>query len=175
MLELLILLLVFFLWLFINWRNKQTWGNGAPYEGTPPDVVARALKIAKVGPGDVFYDLGSGDGRFVLAAALQGARAVGVEIDPLRILYSRIWLALFGVSRKAKIIKGDLFSVNLSDATVVNTYLLPETHSKLRIKLKEELRPGTKVIALGFEYPRWKPEKIDPRGPIYGPIYLYRI
>lgn len=161
--------------IFYVWWKLHTTDAGAPYEGMSPDVVARVMGMAEVGKKDVFYDLGSGDGRVVIAAALRGAKAFGVEIDRLRVLYSRLWLKILRLDKRAKIIHKDVFKSKISDATVVCTYLLPETHEKLKKKLKKELKKGTKVVAVGFRYKDWKHKKIDPRGGNYGPIYLYKI
>jgi predicted RNA methylase len=160
--------------LFYYWWLRHTWNVGAPYEGMPPDVVSRVLKIAEVGPKDVFYELGSGDGRVVIAAAMKGAKCIGIEIDKLRALYSKVWLKILRL-HNAKIIIGDVFKTDISKATVVCTYLLPETHDKLRDKLIKELKKGTKVVAVGFKMEDWKPVKTEPRGPVYGPICLYKI
>lgn len=156
--------------LYLRWAQNT---KDAPYVPMNVDVVERVMRIAKIGPGDVFYDLGSGDGRLVIAAALHGAKAYGVELDKLRAFYSNFWIKLLRLSKNAKVINDNLFNVDLSKATVVNTYLLPETHEKLKQKLIKELKKGTKVTAVGFEYKDWKKVKIDPRGTIYGPIYLY--
>lgn len=137
------------------------------------DVVARVMKLGEVGPGKKFYDLGSGDGRLVIAAAMLGAEAVGVEIDAIRVLYSRLWLKVLGI-KNARIIKGNLFDQDLSSADIVSLYLLEETNEKLKPKLEEELKPGTPVVATGFPIPGWKPIKVDPHGPVYGPIYFYK-
>ena len=160
--------------LYKQW-NRYTWNSGAPWEGMPPDVVARVVEFAGVGKKDVFYELGSGDGRVVIAAAMNGAKAYGVEIDLLRAVYSRFWVWLMRLNKKASIIHKNLFDVNLSKATVICCYLLPETHEKLKKKFKKELKKGTKVVAVGFEIEGWKPVAIEPRGPVYGPIFLYKI
>lgn len=173
-LNLLVIGALVFGFFFYLWWKLHTTDDGAPYEGMSPDVVSRAMKMSGTGRGDVFYDLGSGDGRVVIAAALRGANAYGVEIDRLRVLYSRLWLKLLGLDKKAKIIRGDIFKTKISKATVVCTYLLPETHSKLKKKLKKELKKGTKVVAVGFEYKGWEHQKIDTRGGNYGPILLYK-
>jgi predicted RNA methylase len=131
--------------------------------------------LRKLVRSDVFYDLGSGDGRLVIAAAMRGAHAWGIEADRLRVFYSRIWISALRLSKKAKIINGNLFKTNISDATVVCAYLLPETHEKLKRKLKSELKKGTRVVAVAFEFKGWKIEKFDQRGTIYGPIMLYKI
>lgn len=161
--------------IFYRWWRLHTQDAGAPYEGMDPGVVSRVMSIAHVGPKDVFYDLGSGDGRLVIAAAMLGAKAYGVEIDRLRALYSKLWLKVLRLDKRAKIIHGDVFKAKVSDATVVCTYLLPETHDKLKKKLKKELKKGTKIVAVGFEYKGWKSEKFHPKGGHYGPIYLYKI
>lgn len=152
----------------------KTWKHGAPYQGMDPDVVERLMEVAKVKKGEVFYELGSGDGRVVISAALRGAKVVGIEIDLLRVLYSRLWIYLLRLHKNATIIHGDLFKVNLSNADVVCLYLLPETCKKLEQKLILELRKGTRVVSVGFEMPDWRPVHIEPRGTVYGPIYLYQ-
>ena len=152
----------------------QTTKTGAPFVPMEPDVVERVINLAQIKPGEVFYDLGSGDGRLVIAAAMRGARAYGVEIDFLRVWYSRAWLKLLRF-KNAQIIRKNIFEVDLSGADVVCLYLLQETNEKIQAKLKKELKPGTRVVSVAFTFPGWKPVKVDPRGTVYGPIYLYRI
>lgn len=152
----------------------QTTKTGAPFVPMEPDVVERVVNLAQIKQGEIFYDLGSGDGRLVIAAAMRGARAYGVEIDFLRVWYSRAWLKLLRL-KKAQIIRKNIFKVDLSGADVVCLYLLQETNEKIQAKLEKELRPGTRVVSLAFEFPNWKPVFIEPRGNIYGPIYLYKI
>lgn len=163
------------IYLFGRWWKEHTWEDGAPFEGMDADVIERALKLAEVGEKDIFFDLGSGDGRVVIAAAMRGAKAYGVELDRLRVLNSRIWVKLFRLDKRVEIIRKSFYKVNLSKATVVCSFTLPETNEKLKKKLKKELKKGTKVISVGFEFKDWKPTKIDPRGPAYGPLYLYKI
>ncbi|MBI2405934.1 SAM-dependent methyltransferase [Candidatus Microgenomates bacterium] len=165
----LMLLALFFLLPYLRSGAKF----GAPFVPMEREVVSRVMKLAEVGPGKTFYDLGSGDGRLVIAAALRGARAIGVEIDGIRVLYSRFWLKILGL-HSAKIVKGNLFEQDLQDADIVSLYLLEGTNEKLKPKLEKELKPGALVVATGFKIPGWKPIKVDPRGPVYGPIYLYR-
>lgn len=160
---------------FLLYYSWLTHTRDAPFVPMEADVAERVMKLAEVGPGEVFYDLGSGDGRLVIAAALHSAKARGVEIDRLRVLYSRFWIWLLRLGDKAKIIHADIFKTDISEATIVCTYLLPKTHQRLKEKLKKELTPGTKVVAVGFEYEDWKSIKVDPRGTIYGPIMLYMI
>lgn len=153
----------------------RTGKDGAPYVAMEPEVVNRVMKICQVKPSDVFYDLGSGDGRLVIAAALRGARAFGIEIDFLRVWYSRIWIWLLRLSKNARIIQKNIFEVDLSNADIVCLYLLQKTNEKIQSKLEKELKKGTRIVSVAFTFPRWEPEKIDQKGTIYGPIHLYRI
>jgi hypothetical protein len=167
-----ILISVFILFQLI-YRRNQTSSYGAPFVPLTPDVVNTVMEIADIKNNDVFYDLGSGDGRLVIAAALRGARAYGVEIDKYRVWYSRVWITLLGLSKNATIIQTNIFDVDLSGADIVTAYLLQETNDKLEPKLDRELKKGTRVIGIAFNFPSWKPKKVDPRGPVYGPVYLY--
>lgn len=147
---------------------------GAPFVPMDKEAVNRVMKLGEVGPGKKFYDLGSGDGRLVIAAALRGADAVGIEIDKIRVFYSNLWIKLLRLGDKAKIIRGNIFDHDYSDADIINLYLLEETNDKLRPKLEKELRPGTVIVATAFKVNGWKPEKVDLRGTVYGPIYVYK-
>jgi SAM-dependent methyltransferase len=130
------------------------------YVATPLDVVDAMLKVANVKPTDVVYDLGCGDGRIVITAAQEyGARGVGVDIDPQRIKEATANAQLAGVSDKVRFIQADLFEATISEATVVTLYLLPSLNEKLRPKLMNELKPGTRVVSHAFEIGDWKPEK----------------
>lgn len=172
-----VILFIIFIILALSWLPYilSTGKHGAPYVGMEPEVVQRVMEIAEVGPNDVFYELGSGDGRLVTAAALRGAKAVGIEIDKLRVFYSRLWLKILRLTSHAQIWQQNIFDTNLSPATVICTYLLPETNAKLEEKLKRELKKGSRVVVVSFPFPNWQPEKVDPRGTIYGPIYFYRV
>ena len=131
------------------------------YVPTPEAVVDRMLTMAKVGPGDVVYDLGCGDGRIVIAAAKLGARAVGVDIDPERIREARANVARAGVEDRVELRQGDLFEVDVSPATVVTLYLLESLNLKLRPKLQRELRPGARIVSQSFSMGDWKPAAQD--------------
>lgn len=172
--ELLALVLLIFLIVFWGPRVMRTTKDGAPFVPMEPEVVERVMKLAKVGKGDVFYELGSGDGRLVIAAAMRGAEAYGVEIDRLRVWYSRVWIFLLRL-KNAKIIHGDIFKTDLSKATVVCLYLLQETNERLQEKLERELKNGTRVVSVAFTFPDWEPVKVEPRGAIFGPISLYSV
>jgi SAM-dependent methyltransferase len=132
-----------------------------PYVPSPEGVVAKMLDLADVDSKDVVYDLGCGDGRIVIAAAKQGARGVGVDIDPDRIKESNENAREAGVDKRVKFIRQNLFDTALHEATVVTLYLLPGVNMKLRPKLLAELRPGTKVVSHSFDMGDWKPVKTE--------------
>lgn len=129
---------------------------------TPPEVVQAMMKVAKVGKGDVIYDLGSGDGRIVIAAVKDfGAiRGTGIDIDPQRIKEANANAQKAGVTDRVKFLNQDLFETNFSDATVISLYLLPSLNQKLKPKLFKELKPGTRIVSHAFDMgDDWKPEQ----------------
>lgn len=129
-----------------------------PYVPTPQSVVDKMLEIADIGPGDVLYDLGSGDGHIVITAAKQyDARGVGIDIDPERISEARQNAEEAGVSDRVTFKEGDLFDADLRDADAVTLYLLPSVNLRLRPKLLEELRAGTPVVSHAFDMGDWEP------------------
>lgn len=137
------------------------------YVPTPPDVVAAMLKTANVGKSDIVYDLGSGDGRIVIAAVKDfgASRATGIDIDPQRIKEANENAKAAGVTDRVRFLNQDLFTTNFSDATVVTMYLLPTLNLKLRPKLLAELKPGTRIVSHAFDMGDWKPEKeLDVNG-----------
>ena len=141
---------------------------------TPDATVAGMLELAGVGPGDVVYDLGSGDGRIPIAAARQhGARGVGVDIDPQRIAEARANARAAGVEDRVSFIEGDLFEADISDASVVTLYLLPELNEKVMPKLLAELRPGTRIVSHAFDMGDWRPEETRNVGGTT--VYLWRV
>ncbi|MBZ5513796.1 MAG: class I SAM-dependent methyltransferase [Acidobacteriia bacterium] len=132
-----------------------------PFVPTPPLVVEKMLELAAVGPDDIVYDLGSGDGRIVIAAAQKfGARAVGVEIR------SELWkesseaIARLGLEKRVRILHDDMFAVELGPATVVTLYQLTDVNDRLRPLLEKKLRPGTRVVANDFPIPGWTPQEV---------------
>lgn len=169
-----ILLITLFLIIKKSQERDRTSPDGAPWVPLEPFVIQNIIDMAKIKKGNVFYDLGSGDGRVVIAAAIAGAKAYGIEIDPFRVLYSRICIFLFGLSKQAKIIHKNIFDVNLSNADIIHTYLLQETNDKLFPKFEKELKENTTIVSSAFNYPKLKPILINPNGPIYGPLYLYK-
>jgi ribosomal protein L11 methylase PrmA len=119
---------------------------------TPQEVVDAMLKMAKVGPNDVIYDLGSGDGRIpITAARTYKARGVGIDIDPQRIREATENLKSAGVGDRVRFLNQDLFTTDISDATVVTLYLLPSLNLKVLPKLNKELKPGTRVVSHAFD------------------------
>lgn len=129
-----------------------------PYVTTPYPVVAAMLDLAEVGPQDHLIDLGSGDGRIVIAAAERGARGLGVEIDPGLVARANGYARGAGVEGRARFIRQDLFQTPLREASVVTLYLLPEINLRLRPRLLTELRPGTRVVAHAFGMGDWRPD-----------------
>ncbi|RCJ26777.1 RNA methyltransferase [Nostoc minutum NIES-26] len=131
-----------------------------PYVPTPQPVVDAMLKVAKVNKNDILYDLGSGDGRIVVTAAQKyGTRGTGIDIDPQRIKEANENAQKVGVTDRVKFVQQDLFNTNLSDATVVTLYLLPDINLKLRPKLFKELKPGTRIVSHAFDMGDWKPQQ----------------
>ena len=148
-----------------------------PFLVTPPDVVDRMLRLARVGPDDVVYDLGSGDGRLVIAAVRDfGARrAVGIEIDGALVARSREYARRDGVGDRVTFLEQDLFQSDLSGATVVTLYLTREVNLRLRPKLLAELATGTRVVSFNFDMGDWEPTamlRVDVNARTT-PVYLW--
>jgi SAM-dependent methyltransferase len=134
-----------------------------PYVPTPQDVVDRMLEMGRVGKNDVLYDLGCGDGRIVVTAAkVRGARGTGIDLDPVRIAEARENAKRAGVADRVDFKVGDLFQADVSPATVVTLYLLPSVNLKLRPRLWQQLKVGTRVVSHAFDMgPEWPAEKKD--------------
>jgi hypothetical protein len=128
---------------------------------TDTTKVREMLSAADVNPNDVVYDLGCGDGRFVITAVkkYKASRGVCVDIDPVRIKESRSNADTAGVTKRIQFVEGDLFEQDLSKATVVTLYLLPSLNLRLRPKLFRELRPGTRVVSNAFDMGDWKADR----------------
>ncbi|WP_202842142.1 SAM-dependent methyltransferase [Luteimonas saliphila] len=131
------------------------------YVPTPQPVVEAMLELAGVGAGDVLYDLGSGDGRIPIAAARRfGIRAVGIDIEPVRIREANANARAAGVTDLVSFRQEDLFESDFSEATVVTLYLLPSLNQKLRPRLLAELEPGTRIVSHAFDMgDDWPPEQ----------------
>ena len=131
------------------WTNT----HGAPWVPTSREVIYTMLTMSEVKPGEIVYDLGSGDGRVLIAAARRfDARAVGVEMDVFRYLWSLSAVALLGLRKRVRIIRGNLFEIDLSEADVVFSYLLQNTNDRLKDKLRKELHPGTRIVSNTFTF-----------------------
>lgn len=133
----------------------------APFVPTPQDVVNRMLTMAEVKKGDVVYDLGSGDGRLVIAAAKLGARGVGIDIDPDRIEEGRANAKAAGVEQLVEFRLQDALEADLSDATVVTLYLLSSSNVKLRPRLTQQLKAGARIVSHQFGMGDWEPGKVE--------------
>ncbi len=158
----------------------------APFVTTPMAVVDEMLALAGVGPADVVVDLGSGDGRLVIAAvATFGAkRGFGVDIDATLVDYANRKAAEAGVATRARFYVRDLFDTDVREATVVTVYLLPIAMNRLQDKLQAELAPGTRVVSHDYPFRGWTadrvvsldvPEKSDYTGRRSTSLYLYTV
>ena len=128
-----------------------------PFVPTPEPVVAKMLEMAKVTSKDVLYDLGSGDGRIVIAAAKRGARAVGIDIEPSLVQQARSNAQAAGVANLVKFIEGDIFDADIKEASVVSMYLLPDVNMRLRPKLLSDLKPGSRIVSHNYDLGDWAP------------------
>lgn len=136
----------------------QDFGD-TPYVQTPQNVVDRMLEVAHVGPGDYVIDLGSGDGRMVITAAKKyGARGFGVDLDRRLVLLANKLAASAGVADRAVFYERDIYETDLSGASVVTIYLLPEVNLMMRPQLLSTLKPGTRVVTHDYDMAEWKPD-----------------
>ncbi|HWO41917.1 MAG TPA: class I SAM-dependent methyltransferase [Candidatus Eisenbacteria bacterium] len=133
-------------------------GKDVVWVPTPQALVEKMLDLAKVTPEDYVIDLGSGDGRTVIAAAKRGARALGIEYNPEMVELSKRNAAKAGVQERATFVRGDLFEADLSQATVITMFLLPDINLKLRPKLLD-LKPGTRIVSNSFTMGEWKADE----------------
>jgi SAM-dependent methyltransferase len=133
-------------------------GKDVIWVPTPPELIAAMLDMAKVDKNDLVMDLGSGDGRIVIAAAKRGATAIGVEFEPPMVELSRGNAQKEGVAERATFIQGDIFESDFSKATVLTMYLLPDLNMRLRPKILE-MKPGTRVVTHAFTMEDWQPDQ----------------
>src|SRR2546428_11682162 len=140
--------------------DLQPTKDAGPYVPSPQSVVSDMLRYAEVGPNDFLIDLGSGDGRIVLTAAkVFGARGFGVEIKEDLVRKANEAAQKEGVGDRVKFMKADLFKTDISQATVITMYLLPDTVNLLKEKFLTELRPGTRIVSHDYPLTGWIPEK----------------
>jgi SAM-dependent methyltransferase len=148
----------------------------APYVASPSRVVDMMLEMSRLKPGEVLFDLGSGDGRILIAAAERHAQATGIEINPKLVIAATEEIARAGLAERAKVIQGDVMQTDFSAANVVTLYMDTASNAKLRPQLEKYLKPGSRVVSHDYEIPGWKPvlvQKTDERKP--HTIYLYEI
>ena len=133
-----------------------------PFITTPPEVVERMLQVAETRADDLVIDLGSGDGRIVIAAAQKyGARAVGIELDGALVQKSREAARAAQLGDKVSFIEGDVLAADISKATVVTVYLLPDLMRKLQARFIQELAPGTRIVSHAFTMAGWAPDRSE--------------
>jgi len=131
---------------------------------TPNEIVDEMLAVAKVGSKDLLYDLGSGDGRIPITAARRfGTRGLGIDIDPQRVAEAQANAVAAQVTDKVRFVQGDLFELDLTPATVITLYLLPELNLRLRPALLK-LKPGTRIVSHDFSMGDWKPDRTIHKG-----------
>jgi SAM-dependent methyltransferase len=146
--------------------QSWAWDDGSvPFVVTPPEIVERMMRMAEVGAGDTLIDLGSGDGRIVIAAARRGARALGVDLDAELVRLATENAKRAGVAERARFEQRDIFDTDLSQASVVAFYLLPELNAKLAPRLLA-LKPGTRIVSHDGGIGEWPPdERLEMRVP----------
>lgn len=141
---------------------------GVPWVPTREARIRRALQLAGIRPGEIFYDLGAGDGRVLLIAAEEfGAQAIGIEIGPVQSVLGWLRILLSGTRHRARIRCGNFYRADLSDADVVFVYLTSSQTSRLAQKLEHELRPGARVVSIAADFPGWQPSRVDRESVIF--------
>jgi SAM-dependent methyltransferase len=145
---------------FVAWA--QDGEQRAPFITTPSDVVMRMLRLAGTGPADLVADLGSGDGRIVIAAAREfGAHGLGIELDPALVEKSRANAKAAEVADRVSFVHGDALLADISKASVVTVYLLPQLINRLQPRFLGELHPGTRIVSHAFAMTGWKPDRAE--------------
>jgi len=148
--------------LFVGSHGRADAEDLAPFVPTPPEIVEAMLETAKVTSNDVVYDIGCGDGRIIIAAARKyGARGVGIDIDPEMIDDSNFNARSAGVEPFVRFVCMDATKADISEATVVTIYLLPESNALLRPIFENQLKPGTRVVSHNYEIPGWEHKLAD--------------
>lgn len=165
-----LLLAIGFLFLLLSmfWPPDSPW---SPWWKTNKKIARAACKLANISSKDIVYELGSGDGTFLSIAAKEfGAKGVGIEIDPLRYLFSKIRFKINGLHKKVKIIKKNFHDVNISEATIIFVYLVPKALEKLKPKFLKELKGGALLVSFKYKInlPLVTYDKVNK-------IFLYKI
>ncbi len=171
LLQILGLIFLVFIMITMAWAGI----SAAPWVPLRKTDVTRLLSKANLKPDETFYDLGAGDGRLIIAAAKNyKANSVGIEISLLIFMYGWVKIVLSGVNKRARMVYGNLYNQDLSQADVVCTFLMPKAMKKLATKFEAELQPGSRVITYVFKVPGWKAVDVDkPKGKVS--IYTYHI
>jgi tRNA A58 N-methylase Trm61 len=149
----------------------------APYVASPARAVELMLEMAKIKPGETVYDLGSGDGRIVIAAAGKyKAKAMGIEISPRLVASATAEIERAKLTDQARVVEGDVFQADLTGADVVTIYLDTQSNQKLKPRLERFLKRGARVVSYDYPVPGWKATRIEKiEGRREHPIYLYEI
>jgi predicted RNA methylase len=159
-------MVLYFTWMIIPMIS------GLPWIPTRPARIHQALTLAHISPGDILYDLGSGDGRVLVMAAREfGACAIGIEISPIHCVVARVNAFLGGINDKVEIRWTSFYNVDLKDADVIFVYMTSRETTRLRPRLERQLRPGTRVISISCEIAGWQPVEFN-REEL---IFLYRM
>ena len=144
--------------------------GGAPYVPTRPEIMERMLKVAQIGPDDVVVDLGSGDGRLVIAAMEAGAkRSMGYEIHPGLTKLSNWKIRHAGFEGRAIVLNHSMWKANLVDVNLVFLYQIPYAMGRIKNLLETQLAPGSRIVSHAFKIPGWEPDEVD------GNVLLYKI
>ena len=169
-LEAFLTLLAAGLLVFTVYATLVGFAMGAPYVRSKKEKIAAMMALAEISSHDMVVDLGSGDGSLVIAAAASGAAAaVGVEMNPLLVWYSRMRIRRARLASRARIVRGNFFDFPLAGADVVLMYLWPSTVEKLGEKMKQELKSGARVVSSAFPIAGWMPERIEKN------VFVYEI
>ena len=140
---------------------------GAPFVPTSRKRLRIMLELAKPKPGELWIDLGSGDGRLIIAAARAGARAVGYEIHPMLVALTKIKIWFYGLGGRAQVKLVNFWPVDLSKADIISLYLIPNKMARLQKKLSAGLKPGCRVVSNAFRFPDWTPSAEKDRVKLY--------
>ena len=144
--------------------SVAVWTDGeVPFVRSTPAVIERMLELARVKPGDVIYDIGSGDGAIIIYAAKKyGVKGIGIEIDQDLVARARNNAYVEKVDHLVEFRAQDAFTVDISPATVVTLYMLPEFNAKLRPIMDRQLKPGTRVVSHDYSVEGWVPDRVEP-------------
>lgn len=160
---LILFLIILLVVLSAVWPPHSPW---SPEWRTDKKTAEAICRLAKVGRGDVVYDLGSGDGEALITVAKLGARGVGIEIDPLRFWIAKMRVKRSGLDKSLKFIRGDFFKQDITEANIIFVYLIPKTLNLLLPKFERELKKGSKIVSYRYEM-KLKPEKIDKKNNLF--------